>query len=62
MPLYALSIFDIPQMFSLNIEEIQKHFLWMGMEKKKRMALISWDKVFMPINKGGRPKKGYNYE
>lgn len=53
MLLYSLSLFKIRRNFSLAIEKIHKQFLWMGMEKKKIMALIAWDKFCMPIKKGG---------
>ena len=51
--LYALSVFKIPRKFSLTIEKNQEQFLWTGMEKKKRMALFTWEKVSIPINKEG---------
>ena len=51
--LYALSVFKIPRKFAQAIEKIQKLFLWTGMEIKKRLPLIGWEKVCMPLNKGG---------
>lgn len=52
-PPCALSVFNIPKKFAAAIDKIQRNFLWSGMEKKKRMALIVWDKVYKPIKKGG---------
>jgi hypothetical protein len=52
-PLYALSVFKIPRKYANAIDKIQKNFLWTGMETKKRMALIAWDKVCKPVEKGG---------
>ena len=37
----------------MAIERIQRNFLWNGMEKKKRMTLIAWDKVCKHIKKRG---------
>lgn len=36
-----------------KLEKIQRNFLWMGMEEKKRLALVSWDKVYYPKINGG---------
>lgn len=35
------------------MERIQKRFLWSGVEEKKRIPLVAWDKVCRPKNKGG---------
>lgn len=53
IPLYAMSLFKIPRKYALFIEKIQKTFLWMGMENKKRLPLIAWENVCMPYKKGG---------
>ena len=39
--------------YALAIEKIQKTFLWIGMETKKRLPLIAWENVCMPKGKGG---------
>lgn len=53
IPLYVINLFRIPAKFVEAIEKIQRTFLWTGVEEKKRMNLIAWDKVCKPIRKGG---------
>ncbi|GLJ27291.1 hypothetical protein SUGI_0535690 [Cryptomeria japonica] len=36
-----------------KLENIQKIFLWTGMEEKKRLTLVGWDRVCLPKAMGG---------
>ena len=38
---------------ALAIEKIQKIFLWTSTEIEKRLPLIAWVNVYMPLEKGG---------
>ncbi|GLJ36191.1 hypothetical protein SUGI_0726340 [Cryptomeria japonica] len=46
---YFLSLFKISATMDAKMENIQK----MGMEEKKRLALVDWDKVCLPKAMGG---------
>lgn len=48
-----LSLFRILTNFADAIEKIQKSFLWSGVEERKRISLIDWDKVCRPKKLGG---------
>ena len=51
--MYALSLFRILGKFVDAIDKIQRKFLWSGIEDKKRMSLIAWDKICKPKLEGG---------
>ncbi|GLJ43861.1 hypothetical protein SUGI_0914210 [Cryptomeria japonica] len=53
IPMYFLSLFKISAAMAAKLENIQKTFLWMGMEEKKRLTLVGWDKVCLPKAMGG---------
>lgn len=50
---YALSLFEISAKFADGIEKIQKSFLWLGVEERKRISLIARDKFCRPKKLGG---------
>lgn len=53
LPIYTLSLLKIPDKFADAIEKIQKRFLWLGVEEKKRLPLIGWNLVCRPKKAGG---------
>ncbi|XP_057816062.2 uncharacterized protein LOC131029568 [Cryptomeria japonica] len=53
VPVYALSLFKIPSKFVDAIENIQKIFLWSGVEDRKRIPFVAWEKVCIPKALGG---------
>lgn len=53
IPVYFLFMFKISADMAAKLENIQKTFLWTGMEEKKRLALVGWDKVCLPKAMGG---------
>lgn len=50
---YFLSLFRISGSMAEKLERIHRSFLWMGVEEKKRLALVNWDTVCHPNVKGG---------
>ena len=53
MPMYLFSVLSAPKSFLREIRSIQRNFLWERRETKAKFALVSWDKVSMPKDKGG---------
>ena len=53
MPTYLFSILATPKYILKEIRSIQWNFLWVGRESKEKFALVSWEKVSMPKEKGG---------
>jgi hypothetical protein len=48
-----MSIFPTPKGILQKLRTIQRDFLWQGEEKRKKWALVAWEKVFKPKIKGG---------
>ncbi|XP_059076611.1 uncharacterized protein LOC131875908 [Cryptomeria japonica] len=53
LPVYALSLFMIPSKFVEAIEKIHKIFLCSGVEDRRRIPLVAWEKVCLPKALGG---------
>ena len=49
LPTYFLSLFTIPTHVANKIEKLQRDFLW----SDSKTHLLGWDKVCLPIAKGG---------
>ena len=49
LPTYLLSLFTIPIHVANKIEKLQRDFLW----DDSKTHLLGWDKVCLPIAKGG---------
>ena len=49
LPTYFLSLFTIPTHVANKIEKLQRDFLW----NDSKTHLLGWDKVCLPIAKGG---------
>jgi hypothetical protein len=45
--------FPAPKGILQKIRAIQRNFLWRGAEDKKKWALVAWEKLCWPKNKGG---------
>lgn len=52
LPTYCLSIFKASGKVVKAIEKMQRDFLWEPGEKR-RDHLLTWDKVCLPVDKGG---------
>ena len=48
-----MSVFPTPKGILQKIRTIQRDFLWRGAETRKKWALVAWEKVCKPKNKGG---------
>ncbi|XP_077252938.1 uncharacterized protein LOC143892304 [Tasmannia lanceolata] len=48
-----LSLFKCPMHVVKRIEQIQRRFLWGGSEKKRSLALVSWENICKPVQGGG---------
>jgi hypothetical protein len=53
IPTFMMSIFPTPKGILQKIRTIQRDFQWRGVEKKKKWALVAWEKVSKPKIKGG---------
>ena len=53
LPMYFLSIFKLPKKVAKEIIKIQRRFLWSGQKEGKFPALVKWEIIQMPKDKGG---------
>jgi ribonuclease HI/exonuclease III len=53
LPVYAFSALAAPSFILTAIKRIQRNFLWQGIAKEKKIALVSWDKICKPKKNGG---------
>ena len=53
MLMYLFSVLSAPKSVLREIKRIQRNFLWAWRETKAKFALVSWDMVSTPKDKGG---------
>ena len=53
LPTYFMSLFPIPGSVALQIDKIQRDFLWGGMREGKKFHLVNWSQVCQPLKMGG---------
>jgi hypothetical protein len=53
LPIYAFSVLAAPRSVLNTIKSLQRNFLWHGLNKDKKIALVSWDKICRPKDQGG---------
>lgn len=53
LPIYYLSLFKMPVCVLNELVKIQSRFLWGGADLKKRLHLVSWNKVTRSKERGG---------
>ena len=53
LPIYYLSLFKMPSQVAQEIIKIQRRFLWSGKQQGKYQALVKWELIQKPKNKGG---------
>ena len=53
LPIYYMSIFKMPEAVVKELDKIQSNFLWDSCDAKKKMHLVSWEKVTTNVLSGG---------
>ncbi|RVW40617.1 putative ribonuclease H protein [Vitis vinifera] len=53
MPIYQLSLFQMPQDVARRLEKLQRDFLWGGGSLERKVHLINWEVVCAQKEKGG---------
>ena len=53
LPVYYLSLFKMPKKVALEINKIQRRFLWSSKHNSKTTALVKWEIVQKPKKEGG---------
>lgn len=53
LPIYFMSLFVIPASVAKRLEKIPRDFLWSGVGEEFKYHLVEWDKVCVPMRKGG---------
>jgi hypothetical protein len=53
LPIYIFSALAAPKFVLTTIKSMQRNFLWQGLTKEKKIALVSWDKLCRPKEQGG---------
>ena len=53
LPLYYLSLFKIPKKVAQAINNIQRRFLWNGQQQGRYNALVKWELIQKPKDRGG---------
>ena len=53
LPIYTFSVLVAPKFVLTTIKSLQRNFLWQGLNTRKKITLISWDKLCQPKAQGG---------
>jgi hypothetical protein len=53
LPIYTFSALATPNFVLTTIRNLQRNFLWQGLNTGKKIALISWEKLCKPKTQGG---------
>ena len=53
LPLYAFSLFKVPQGVLKSLESIRRRFFWGYKEREKKICWVSWNQIMRPKSKGG---------
>ena len=53
LPIYFMSIFQLPRAARMRLEQIQKDFLWGGGALEQKLHLVRWPIVCEDKSKGG---------
>ena len=63
LPIYFMSLFEIPRKVRLRLEKIQREFLWGDMEERRKIHLVRWAAICKDKRYGGlglRHMKDFN--
>lgn len=58
LPIYYLSLFRAPNPILKKLKNIRKNFLWDTHEGEPRFHMVSWKKVYTPMENGGLGIRG----
>ena len=53
LPIYFMSIFQLPRVVRIRLEQIQRDFLWGGGALEQKSHLVSWPIVCLDKRRGG---------
>ena len=53
VPSYTMSCFLLPNILCDDLAGITKQFWWGQVNKKRKLAWLSWEKLCMPKDRGG---------
>lgn len=53
LPIYFMSLFNMPSCVVKELEKLQSRFLWGGGELQKKVNLVSWSKISICKERGG---------
>ena len=59
LPIYFMSIFQLPRAARMRLEQIQKDFLWGGGALEQKLHLVRWPIVCEDKSKGGLGVKSH---
>ena len=53
MPIYHMSLFQMPKSVARRLDKVQRDFLWEGGSEEKKTHLIKWEAICEDKSKGG---------
>jgi hypothetical protein len=53
LPIYTFSALAAPNFILNAIKTLQRNFPWQGFKTKKKLVMISWEKICKPKAQGG---------
>ncbi|OMO91306.1 reverse transcriptase [Corchorus capsularis] len=53
LPIYYMSLFPLPAMVKVELDKIQRRFLWGGSDSQKKLHYVNWNQVCKPKENGG---------
>ena len=62
IPSYQMSCSYLPKYINSKLESKMQNFFWKGLEDKKKVALISWNKICKPKDYGGLGIKNLEWQ
>ena len=62
IPSYQMSCSYLPKHINSKLESKMRNFFWKGLEDKKKVALISWNKICKPKDYGGLGIKNLEWQ